>query len=150
MRIPTIIFWVIALGACVPREGPPVGTHAANYSTPMDSVALLDDALAADGKFMFTDVEAWRDRGISIEQHAARRTPTGSMETLVMVRNRLDAPLALELRTTFYDRDSIATGSASEWQVLSLPPKGTDRYREVSLEPNAAHYYVEVRLAHRR
>lgn len=138
----------LSLGGCATtQEGAVVGKAVQGYEQPMDAVMLVDRDLDVRHPML---PMVFDQKDVAVERHGSRRGPTGNLEALVLVRNRLDAPLALELRTTFFDEAKFALGRPSAWQPLNLPPQGTMQYQERSLEAQAAHYYVEVRRAHRR
>lgn len=128
------------------HEGPTMGSKIMSHDVAMDSVVLLDKDLDQPSVIPFMII----DKVISVERHGSRKSPTGGLQALVLLRNRTDEPVSVEARTTFFDGSKFATGRPSAWVPINLPPQGMEQYQESSLELAAAHYNVEVRRAHRR
>lgn len=134
----------LLLSACQTpyQEGAQMGVRindaaAPNARVQFDQVVVLDRALqnSSAGK-------------IAVEQQGARRTPTGTLKVMVMMRNRTDHPQVLELRTSYFDSGFAPTEAPSAWARLHLDGNGVGSYDESSMgAQNVAHYYVEVREA---
>jgi hypothetical protein len=122
------------------QEGAQMGlrvndARAPNARIQFDQVVILDKTLqnSKSGK-------------IAVEQQGARRTATGTLKVVAMLRNRTDFPQVLEARTSFFDSGFAPTEKPSAWTRIHMEPNGVASYEESSLGAQAvAHYYVEVR-----
>ncbi|MFQ5450238.1 MAG: hypothetical protein ACE5E9_06385 [Nitrospinaceae bacterium] len=82
---------------------------------------------------------------ISVEQSEFRRTPTGTMEVLTILRNHTNFPLQIEGKTHFFDKNK-SPGEVTAWQRVQLPPKGIGTYKAFSTQGEEAHFYhIEIR-----
>jgi hypothetical protein len=89
------------------------------------------------------------DRGlpkrIEVQRSDARRTPTNTIEVLVVFRNRTDYPQQIECRAQYYDSGGVALGEPGAWKRVHLEANTILQWSDLSLSPLASHYYVEVR-----
>ena len=130
-----LITFAASLSGCARKivaEGthPPVLIPGPNTTARLDSVSLTDDSL--QGK-------------IAIQGSDSSRSDTGTVQVWVRIRNRTDYHMQVEARTQFYDADETPLAKPSAWQRLQLSPNTISTYRENSLGPDAAFYYVEIR-----
>ena len=125
------------------REGAEPGirvqdSRAPNAGIHMNSVAILDESLQSPtqgGK-------------ISVEQVKTRRTGTGTLEVMALLRNRTDFPLQIEARTHFFDGTEYPVEPPSGWTRIHLPGKSVNYYKAYSTHvEDVANFYVEVREA---
>lgn len=133
---------VVLLAGCQTpyQEGAQMGVrvndqNAANARIQFDQVVILDRALqnSKSGK-------------IAVEQQGARRTPTGTLKVIAVLRNRTDFVQVLEGRTSFFDSGFAPTEKPSAWARVHLDANGIASYEESSMgAQNVAHYYVEIR-----
>ena len=122
------------------QEGAQMGVRVQDQNAPnariqYDQVVILDKQLqnSKAGK-------------IAVEQQGARRTATGTLKVVVMVRNRTDYPQVLEARTSYFDSGFAPTEKPSAWTRVFLEPNGSAAYEESSMgAQNVAHYLVEVK-----
>lgn len=83
---------------------------------------------------------------IAIENHGARKTPTGTIEVYATLRNRTDFEQQVEARVQFFDEQKVPIEAPSQWQRVILAPKTVGAYKELSIhEQIAGFYYVELR-----
>ncbi|MEQ8820626.1 MAG: YcfL family protein [Sumerlaeia bacterium] len=75
----------------------------------------------------------------------AERLPDGRLRARVSLRNSTKKPLAVQARTVFKDELGISTGDETPWQPLFFAPQQSLGYAEVSREPTAQTFTVEVR-----
>lgn len=122
------------------QEGAQMGVRVNDQMAPnariqYDQVVILDKSLqnSKAGK-------------IAVEQQGARRTPTGTLKVVTMLRNRTDFPQVLEARASFFDSSFAPTEKPSAWTRIHMEPNGVASYEESSMgAQNVAHYLVEVR-----
>lgn len=150
MRQAVIGFFVLFLpqavmGASIGHEGatPGIAIHdqkSPNSTMHLDSINILDKSLQHIG--------SRRDQyigKISVERSGLRRSETGNIEVVAVIRNRTDYPLQIEGRVQFLDQNGLPIEKPSAWQRVYLSPQGVSAYREFSTTPDAKHYYVEIR-----
>jgi len=83
---------------------------------------------------------------ITVQKHASRKSPTGTMEVWATLKNHTDYPLQIEGRTQFFDKDESPTDVGSTWQRVQLPPKGIGTFRDFSTKLQGVEsYYIELR-----
>lgn len=75
----------------------------------------------------------------------ARRTETDTVEVIARILNCTNAPVQLQLRTTFLSAGQSPTEPVSSWQRIHLQPRSTGVYSEKSISASVAHYLIEVR-----
>lgn len=130
----TILVAVAAIQGCAsgPSEGPQPAMRVARQKTPIryNNVVFLDRGL--------------HDR-IEVQRSDARRSPTNTVEVLVMFRNRTDYPQQIECRTQYYDSSGVPLDEPSAWKRVMLEPNTILQWTDQSLSPLASFYYVEVR-----
>jgi hypothetical protein len=83
---------------------------------------------------------------VTVEQTESRRTATGTLEALTILRNHTNFPLQIEGRTQFFDRNKSPAEDMSPWQRVQLPPKGIGTYKTVSNKREEVEFFViEIR-----
>jgi|GEM_PF-268462 len=83
---------------------------------------------------------------VTVEQTESRRSPTGTMEVLTILRNHTNFPLQIEGRTQFFDRNKSPVEDMSPWQRVQLPPKSIGTYKTVSTKRDEVEFfYIEIR-----
>ena len=83
---------------------------------------------------------------IAIESTNSSRTPTGTLEVWVLIRNRTDFPLELEGRTQFFDEFEVPVEGPTKWNRIFLPPNSVTTYKAISTSTvEIKYYYVEIR-----
>ncbi len=118
-----------------PRPGLRVSDERAPYATiQYDTVVITDKSLQSS-----------RGGKIAVENQVARRTPSGTIEVIAVIRNRTDYPLQIEGRVQFFDRDKIPLEGPSAWQRVYIGANGVEAWKEMSTRTDVAHYYVELR-----
>lgn len=119
-----------------PQQVGPQATQAA-----MNSVTIIDRTLAENRSYRGQEYSYGK---IRIESSGGARTATGTLEAWATVQNLTDHPQQLQARTRFFDENKRPLENYSAWQRFSLAPKSLATYKESSLSPAAAFYYVEV------
>lgn len=137
---------LLALAACTTPTSLPQKSGLSTTSLEMNSVKIIDRKL----------VESWytpltrREYGygkVSIESMGMAPTPTGTQEIWVTFTNLTDYPQNLQVRARFFDKDKRPIEDYSAWKRVPMPPKGAVTYKEMSLTPAAAYFYVEAKEA---
>jgi PBP1b-binding outer membrane lipoprotein LpoB len=83
---------------------------------------------------------------VTVEQTESRRTATGTMEVLTILRNHTNFPLQIEGRTQFFDHNKSPVEDMSPWQRVQLPPKSIGTYKTVSNKREEVEFfYIEIR-----
>lgn len=137
---------LILLSACQTQsqEGAQLGSRvndvwAANARIQYDQVAILDKSLQNGKEGIYK---------IAVENQGSRRTPTGSLNVIVQLRNRTESLQVVEARVSFFDASFAPTEKTSAWNRIHLDPNGIGSYQEASIGTTAvAHYYVEIKEA---
>lgn len=84
---------------------------------------------------------------LSVDKQGIRRTPSGTSEVFVVLRNHTDYNYTAEARTQFYDQSEIPTDVKPAWQRVVVPANSTSAYLEKSTTTAELKYRVEVRQA---
>lgn len=83
---------------------------------------------------------------VIVEGQEARRTPSGTIEVRVVLRNQTDRDLQVEGRSQFFDEGLIPADGPTAWQRVFLPANSSGVYSEFSVKGFAVpHYLVEFR-----
>ena len=143
------------------HEGPAPGVRVRDARSPqagirLNTVNIIDESLqkwdvkkynpgwlplVAGGR-----EERHRYSKIAVESTTAKRTPTGTLEAIAVLRNRTDHPLQIEGRTQFFDETQIPVEGPTAWQRVYLEPNAVAAYREMSTKTGEiAYYYIEIR-----
>jgi hypothetical protein len=96
----------------------------------LNNVSLLDQEIA---------------NKVTVESTNARRTPTNTLESWAILRNRTDYPLQLEARASFYDVHQAPLEGPTAWQRLYLPPNATAHFKTSSTRTDVGYYQIEVK-----
>jgi hypothetical protein len=113
----------------------------------MNSVAILDQSLQISYVYEngLTGAKEYGHNGkIAVEATGARRTPTGTLETWAVLRNRTNWPLQVECNVQFFDKNGMPVEGPTAWQRIMLSPNAVNSYKEFSTA-DAASYYIQVR-----
>ena len=132
------------LAAC--DEGPEGGVRIDNQNQvrpELNSVRVVDPALAQYKNRAGTKVKS----ALDIENVTVSPSETGFPRLSVEIRNKVDVPLALEVRSSWYDASGTPSDAAQAWSHLYLPPQGVTVYKTVSVNMASRQYYVEIRQA---
>ncbi|MEA2011582.1 MAG: hypothetical protein U9O87_00635 [Verrucomicrobiota bacterium] len=108
----------------------PVRINATRTQVRYNNVALLDDSLNGT---------------IAIQNSGWNRTPTGTAQVWVQIRNRTDYRYNLECRVQFFAKGKVPIGQPSAWERISLTPNEITTYREKSMNTDIKYYYIEIR-----
>jgi hypothetical protein len=150
------LFAAIFLASCAVmdiREGASPGIQIGDeYTRPrMNSVAILDQSLQISYVYenLFTGAKEYGHIGkISVESTGSRLTPTGTLETWAVLRNRTNWPLQLECNVQFFDSNNVPVEGPTAWQRVMLSPNEINSYKEFSASAtDVAFYYIQVREA---
>jgi len=152
LKVLLLVPLVAGLSACLV---PPRPLESAEEGVPRDAVYVVDQDLMrgmaarvfVDKYPAFTGSRSLGGTGIvRVDQARSTRAENGALRVEVVLRNQTDTSYILELRTFFLDDQGFLTEEApSAWRRVYLGARGTEVYREVSQQGEAAHYYVEVR-----
>lgn len=136
----------LSVTACVTPPKPvskTVGTSITELA--MNSVNVIDRKMLEQRK---TILGTQYDYGkISIGATGASRTETGTLSVHTTIENMTDYTQTLQGRTRFYDANRTPIEDFSAWQRITLPPRGTGIYREMSLSDKAGFFYIELKEA---
>jgi len=157
----SILFSVLLLilsgcDSTVRREGPTPGLQVRSERMPdarvrINAVSIIDPNLQRRANTVFgMEVLAFSDNAeyigkIAVENHGSRRSPTGTMEVFVVLRNRISYPLQVECRVLFFDETEVPVEGPTGWQRIFLDENGLGTCRQFSTLLNTSYYYVEVR-----
>ena len=84
---------------------------------------------------------------LDVEHVTVSRSETGLPRISVELRNKSGKAIPLEVRTSWYDASGRPIDAATSWTRVFAQPMAMALYEQVSIKPDAAHYYVEVRGA---
>jgi len=120
-------------------EGPSTAPKIHDVALPYNTVIVLDKSV--------TDMTAgipWdRQSKIAIDQNVKSVTATGLMKVDIMIRNRTDHTLNLDVQAKFFAADNIEIDKSAV-DVIVLRPQDTHAYSISSLKANADKYRIEI------
>jgi hypothetical protein len=139
---------LMLLSACQTpfQEGAQLGVRVKDAQAPnarirYDQVVILDTVLQHSNNGMTSSK-------IAVENQGSRRTPTGTLNVIVQLRNRTGFPQVMDARVSFFDASYAPTEKPSAWNRIHLEANGIGSYQETSIATAvAAHYYVEIKEA---
>lgn len=159
-----LLLFGTVLAACTTvemREGPAPGINVRDPNLPnarirMNSVAIIDkslqywegDAVSPSMEWLTgrNPAESEKKGKIAVETTTSRRTPTGTLEAIAVLRNRTDFPLQVEGRVQFFDGQQIPVERPTAWQRMHLNANGVETYRGYSTKVDEInYYYIELR-----
>lgn len=108
----------------------------------LNTVRVIDGSLA-NYKNRKWDVRSVLD----VENVTLTDTGTGFKRISVELRNKAGEDIPLEVRNSWYDANGRPVDMASSWSRLFAKPMSTTLFEQVSSNPTATQYYVEVRGA---
>lgn len=131
---------------CTTPVPPPEGGYridSQNFVNPtLNTVRVIDGSLAQyrNKRYAVRSV-------LDVERVNLSRTETNFPRISVELRNKAEADIPLEVRTSWYDAGGRPVDAAGSWTRLFAKPMAMVLYEQVSTSPAAAQYYVEVRAA---
>jgi uncharacterized protein YcfL len=137
---------VLASGCTAPAGPPPEGGYRIdnqnNVSPTLNTVRVIDGSLAhyRNKRYEVRTV-------LDVERVNLSRSETGFPRISVELRNKIEADIPLEVRTSWYDASGRPVDAASSWTRVFAKPMSMALYEQVSTSPAASQYYVEVRAA---
>lgn len=113
-----------------------------NISPTLDTVRVIDGDLAQykNRRYQVRSV-------LDVEHVTVTRSETGFPRISVELRNKSRDAIPLEVRTSWYDASGRPVDAATSWTRVFAQPMAMALYEQVSIKPDSAHYYVEVRGA---
>ena len=96
---------------------------------PLDSVLFSEQSLA---------------RAVALQRISASRTATGTVEVNAVLANCSGKPLALRMRSSFYDAQQRISEPISAWRTVHVTPGGLGTYTESSITREVSAYLIEV------
>lgn len=82
---------------------------------------------------------------ISVENQGIDRTPTGTSQVWVVLRNHTDYPQQLEARTHFFTTSGRPVDARPAWKRIHIPANAVTTYEELSVSTGELNYRVEVK-----
>jgi hypothetical protein len=73
------------------------------------------------------------------------RLGDGRMVVVADVKNRIKAPVAVQVQCVFQDSQGFATDGVVPWRMVNLPVDSTEAVRFVALDARATKYSIQVR-----
>ena len=136
---------LLALGACetTPPEGGVRIDNQNQIRPTLNTVRVVDSSLAHYKNRAGTKVAS----ALDVENVTVSPTETGFPRLSVELRSKIDEPLAIEVRSSWYDASGAPSDSAQSWSRIFLPPQGVSVYKTVSTNMASRQYYVEIRAA---
>lgn len=136
---------LMALAACQTKLSTTV-SGPVTTSLEMNSVTIIDRDLQQIRVTPFTK-QQYRYGKVAVESMGMAPTPTGTQEVWATFTNLTDYPQTLQVRARFYDKDKRPVEEYSAWKRLTLPGKGNDTFKTMSISNQAAYFYVEAKEA---
>ncbi|MBF0626514.1 MAG: hypothetical protein HQL82_17130 [Magnetococcales bacterium] len=123
--------------------------HAPHAGIRLDTVHIVDPNLQhTDPGFTLSKFASENKRytgKIAVENQGGGRSPTGTLEVFVVLRNRTSHPLQVEGRVLFFDKNMVPVEGPTAWERIYLEQNGIGTYKALSTLVNTSHYYVELR-----
>ena len=154
-----ILFMILGLPACertIVREGATPGLHVRDARMPharirLNTVNIIDpDLQARDNQVFGIEIAAFSKKAdyigrIAVENHGGSRSPTGTLDIHVVLRNRTQFPMQVECRALFFDEQEIPVEGPTNWQRVYIDQNGIGSCKMLSTLLNTSYYYVEIR-----
>lgn len=132
---------VLGAGGCTSPTAPPPEGIGTGEELHTDVPVILDKSLQKETLF------GHRVR-ILVEDHGNKRTPTGTHEFWVRLRNVTDYDQQVQGRAHFLGNDGTEVEQPSPWQRIFLPAKSIETYYVMSTQGDEVkRFYVELREA---
>jgi hypothetical protein len=103
------------------------------FPAAFNSVELLPEALG---------------RRVHVVSHSYERTGTNAFEVTATLKNLSTRPIALQVRTQYFDEERNHQEGPGAWQVVHLPPLGIETYTSTAYGNELSYYHVEVVRLH--
>lgn len=136
----------VVLAGCTASVPPPEGGYRIDsqnsVSPTLNTVRVIDSSLAQYVSKRY-DVRTVLD----VERVNLGRSETNFPRISVELRNKAEAEIPLEVRTSWYDASGRPVDAAASWTRVFARPMSMVLYEQVSISPAASQYYVEVRGA---
>lgn len=142
----TVAAAALAIAGCTTPVPPPEGGYRIdnqNYVRPTLNTVRVIDSTLAHYKNRRYDVRSVLD----VEGVHLSATETNFPRISVELRNKIEAEIPLEVRTSWYDASGRPVDAAASWTRVFAKPMSVVVYEQVSSNPAATQYYVEVRGA---
>lgn len=130
-------------GCATPPEGGVRIDNQNQVRPELNTVRVVDPALAHYKNRSGSKVAS----ALDVENVAVSPSETGFPRLSVELRSKVDVPLALEVRSSWYDGAGVPSDAAQSWSRIFLPPQGVAVYKTVSTNTASRQYYVEIRQA---
>ena len=82
---------------------------------------------------------------LKIVTNKAERETDGRLRVIVVMKNDLKRPLALQVQTVFKDASGTSTRDETNWEPIVIPGGATDTYRVSSGNAKADDFVVRIR-----
>jgi uncharacterized protein YcfL len=137
---------IMLLAGCTASIPPPEGGYRIdnqnNVSPTLNTVRVIDSSLAhyRNKNYAVRSI-------LDVERVHLSRSETNFPRISVELRNKVEAEIPLEVRTSWYDASGRPVDAAASWTRVFAKSMSTVLYEQVSTSPSATQYYVEVRGA---
>lgn len=141
----TAVAAALAIAGCSTTPPPEGGYRIDNQNSvrpTLNTVRVIDSSLARYKNNRY-DVRSVLD----VEGVYLGATQTNFPQISVELRNKIEAEIPLEVRTSWYDANGRPVDAASSWTRVFAKPMSILVYEQISTSPEASQYYVEVRGA---
>lgn len=133
-----VLAGIVTAGGCR-SEGPSVAVTNPEVALPYNTVIVLDKSVTD-----WTAGLPWeRQSKIAIDRNVKSVTATGLLKVDIMIRNRTDHTLRLDVQTKFFSADNSQIDE-SAGEAIVLRSQETRPYSISSLKKDAAKYRVEI------
>jgi uncharacterized protein YcfL len=110
-----------------------------------DPIEARQDEIVQPLQISFTDYWLRDDMAVTVLQ--PMRVGAGQAKVVVQLRNKRDWAKSVDYKYYFVDERGVQVDNPSGWQLVKLPPKGTEQIEFVSMSPMARDFRVQLRPA---
>jgi uncharacterized protein YcfL len=110
-----------------------------------EPIAAHQDEIVQPLQISFT--EYWLRNEMAVTVLQPMRVGAGQARVVIQLRNKTDFPKAVDYKYYFVDERGVQVDNPSGWQLVKVPPRGTEQFEFVSMSPMARDFRVQLRPA---
>lgn len=121
------------------------GSMGLGVSGCTDPIHANQDPIVQPLQVTFTDYWLRNDMAVTVLQ--PMRAGAGQAKVVIQLRNKTDFTKAVDYKYYFVDERGVQVDNPSGWQLVKVPPKGTEQFEFLSMSPMARDFRVQLRPA---
>jgi uncharacterized protein YcfL len=122
-----------------------LGLLAMGLSGCTDPIQANQDQIVQPLQVTFTDYWLRNDMAVTVLQ--PMRAGAGQAKVVIQLRNKTDFAKTVDYKYYFVDERGVQVDNPSGWQLVRVPPRGTEQFEFLSMSPMARDFRVQLRPA---